>query len=120
MYSDIDLNFLDKCDQIHGRHQHFVKRSHGFIVKHYAGSILITWILAYYFQRLFSDFWTITSFAGDVCYSTQGNFNESNRDSLNQDLLLAIKSSSNDFVHVLFPDSDVNTEESTSNKSTAG
>lgn len=61
-----DVTLLQKLQASYGTHKHFSSNAHGFIVKHYAG---------------------------DVNYTIEG-FCEKNRDSLYQDLIDLMKSSS--------------------------
>ncbi len=72
----VDRKFLETSTQIHGSHKHFVNTSGAFTIKHYAG---------------------------DVVYTCKGAFVESNKDSLNADLYLAINASSDKLVQRLFP-----------------
>lgn len=76
----VDAKFVETSQQIHGSHKHFAK-SGGicFIIKHYAG---------------------------DVIYDADGNFSDSNRDSLNKDLLQVIRSSQDKLLLALFPDEE--------------
>ena len=71
---DIDRKFIETSSQVHGRHKHFSTGNGGFIIKHYAG---------------------------DVTYSA-GSIGEANKDGLNKDLLLAIKSTSDQLLGHLF------------------
>jgi hypothetical protein len=71
---DVDKKFLETCSQVHSSHAHFSQNTRVFTIKHYAG---------------------------DVHY-TAGKFGESNKDALNKDLLLMLKTSSDKLVNHLF------------------
>ena len=71
---DVDRKFIETSSQVHGRHKHFSTGNGGFIVKHYAG---------------------------DVTYSA-GSIGHANKDALSKDLLLAIKSTSDQLLSHLF------------------
>ena len=78
---DIDRKFIETSSQVHGRHKHFSTGNGGFIIKHYAG---------------------------DVTYSA-GSIGEANKDALNKDLLLAMKSTSDQLLAHLFQEEvDIN------------
>ena len=70
-----DRKFVETCSQVHGSHAHFQSNSGGFVVKHYAG---------------------------DVTYSL-GKLVEANKDALNKDLLVAVKTSKDQLLGHLFP-----------------
>jgi myosin-1 len=71
---DVDRKFLETSGQIHGSHAHFNTNSRAFTIKHYAG---------------------------DVSY-TMGKFGESNKDALNKDIILLMKSARDKLLGHLF------------------
>ena len=98
---DVDLKFLDTCQQIHGSHayvdinrvlcvtddRHYSRNSNTFTIKHYAGDV--------------------TYAAGKVVGSCSLDliviqFGESNKDALGKDLVLLLKSSSDRLVQYLY------------------
>jgi len=82
---DVDKKFLENVSQVHGSHAHFSHNSRAFTIKHYAD---------------------------DVIY-TPGKFSESNKDELNKDLVLLLKSSGNKLVQFIFAEEvDMNDKKS--------
>ena len=82
---DVDRKFLESVSQIFSNHAHFLVNNRSFTIKHYAGS---------------------------VAYSI-GNFAESNKDGLSKDVLLVLKSSSNQLIQQLFSSEEIPIEPET-------
>lgn len=77
----VDKKFIETCSQSHGAHAHYSANSSGFIIKHYAG---------------------------DVTYAA-GNLGEANKDALNKDLLLCLKTTTDKLLgHLFSEDVDLN------------
>ena len=73
---EVDLKFLETAASLHASNAYFKRISNVFVIKHYAG---------------------------DVTY-TCGKFADANKDSLNKDLLMAIKTAGDKLIGVLFPE----------------
>ena len=73
---DVDKKFLENVSQVHGSHAHFTNNSFAFTIKHYADSVVYT----------------------------PGKFSESNKDELNKDLVILLKSADNKLVQFIFPE----------------
>lgn len=72
--AEIDRKFVETASKVHGSHAHFSQNSKTFTIKHYAGEVVYT----------------------------LAKFGETNKDSLNKDLILMIQTSAHPVMQQLF------------------